>query len=233
MQNRIFIQVHLVVLHQIQFNILADMIAKLHDKNGKITIPDFYKDVVKITKQEKENLAALKFSDKKYAKELGVAELTGEKGYTTLEKLWSRPTLDCNGIIGGFTGKGAKTVIPSKASAKISMRLVPNQDPNKAAKAFTKYFKSLAPKGVKVSITNLHGGYPIIVPLNEKAIIAAAKSMEIAFGKKTVFMREGGSIPIVVNFVQGLKAPAVLMGVGLIVRTYILQMNTSVWNILS
>lgn len=196
-------------------NVLADMIAKLHDKNGKIAIPDFYKDVLALTKKEKESYARLKFSEKAYAKDLGVAELMGEKGFTTLERLWARPTLDCNGIIGGFTGSGAKTVIPSKASAKISMRLVPNQDPVKIAKLFTKHFKSLAPKGVKVTVKSLHGGYPIVVPLEHKATQAGAAAMEKAFGKKTVFMREGGSIPIVVDFVKNLKAPAVLMGLGL------------------
>lgn len=196
-------------------NVLAGMIAKLHDKNGKITIPDFYKDVMALTKKERESFKKLKFSEKQYAKELGVAELMGEKGFTTLERLWARPTLDCNGIIGGFTGSGAKTVIPSKASAKISMRLVPNQDPNKVARMFTKYFKSLAPKGVKVAVKSLHGGYPVVVPLEHKATVSGAKAMERAFGKKTVFMREGGSIPIVVDFVKILKAPAVLMGLGL------------------
>ena len=196
-------------------NILADIIAKLHDKNGKITIPDFYNDVIKISKAEKENISRLRFSDKNYAKELGVAELEGEKGFTTLEKLWARPTLDCNGIWGGFTGAGAKTVIPSKASAKISMRLVPNQDPKKIAKMFTSYIKKISPKSVKVTVKDLHGGSPVVVPLNSKAVSAAAKAMEKAFGKKIVYMREGGSIPIVVEFVKGLKAPAILMGMGL------------------
>jgi acetylornithine deacetylase/succinyl-diaminopimelate desuccinylase-like protein len=196
-------------------NILAGMIAKLHDKNGKVTIPGFYKDVLKVTAKEKENLAKLKFSERAFAKDLGVAELKGENGYTTLERLWVRPTLDCNGIWGGFTGHGAKTVIPSKASAKLSMRLVPNQDPKNIAKDFEKYFKSLAPKSVKVSVKYLHGGSPAMAPLESKAVQAGALAMQKAFGKKTVFMREGGSIPIVVDFMKILKAPAVLMGLGL------------------
>lgn len=196
-------------------NVLAQMIAKLHDKNGKIAIPEFYKDVQNLTKKERESFKKLKFSEKKYAKELGVAELMGEKGYSTLERVWARPTLDCNGIFGGFTGSGAKTIIPSKATAKISMRLVPNQDPNKIAKLFTKYFKSLAPKSVKVNVKYLHGGYPVVVPLEHKAVVSGADAMAKAFGKKTVFMREGGSIPIVVDFVKNLNAPAVLMGLGL------------------
>ena len=196
-------------------NELAKIIAKLHDKNGKITIPNFYKDVVKISKKEKENIAALKFSDKKFAKEYGVRELQGEKGYSTLERLWVRPTLDCNGIYGGYTGEGAKTVLPAKATAKISMRLVPNQDPKKIAKEFTKYVKALAPKSVKVTVREMHGGYPIAFPLDNEAIQAGAKAVAKAFGKKTVFTREGGSIPIVVDFGKILKAPVVLMGLGL------------------
>lgn len=196
-------------------NVLSSIIGKMHDKNGRITIPGFYDDVVPLTKKERENFKKLKFSEKAYAKEIGVSELQGEKGFTTLERTWARPTLDCNGIWGGFTGTGAKTVLPSKASAKISMRLVPNQDPKKIAKLFTNYIKSAAPKSVKVNVIDLHGGYPIVVSLEDKTVKAAAAAMEYAFGKKTVFMREGGSIPIVVDFVKILKTPAVLMGLGL------------------
>jgi len=196
-------------------NELAKLISKLQDKNGKITIPNFYKDVQKMTKKEKENLKSLKFSEAKFAKELNVKELQGEKGFGTLERLWVRPTLDCNGIVGGFTGKGAKTVLPSKASAKISMRLVPNQDPKTVAKEFTKYVKSLAPKSVKINVKELHGGLPFVAPLEEKAVVAAANAASKAFKKKTVFTREGGSIPIVVEFNKLLKAPVILMGLGL------------------
>jgi acetylornithine deacetylase/succinyl-diaminopimelate desuccinylase-like protein len=196
-------------------NILAGMISKLHDKNGRINIPHFYDDVLKITSKEKENFRKLKFSDKRFAEEAGVRLLEGEKGYTTLERIWARPTLDCNGIWGGFTGKGAKTVITTKATAKISMRLVPNQDPNKISKLFSRYIKTLAPKSVKVEVKNLHGAYPVITPLDDPATIAAVKSMEKAFGKKIVYMREGGSVPIVTVFSKKLKAPVVLMGLGL------------------
>ncbi len=196
-------------------NELAKMIAKLHDANGKVKIPNFYKDVKKISKKEKENIKALKFSDKKFAKEYGVRELQGEKGYSTLERLWVRPTLDCNGIYGGYTGEGAKTVLPSKATAKISMRLVPDQDPKKVAREFTKYIKSIAPKSVKVTVKEMHGGYPVAFSLEDKAIQAGAKAVGKAFGKKTVFTREGGSIPIVVDFRKILNAPVVLMGLGL------------------
>lgn len=194
---------------------LAKIISKLHDKNGKATIPNFYKNVLNPTKKEKENFKSLKFSDKLYAKEVGVKELQGEKGFSTLERLWVRPALDCNGIVGGFTEKGAKTVLPSKASAKVSMRLVPNQVPIKIAKEFTKYVKSLAPKSVTIEVRTLHYGYPVVVPLESAAIKAGAKAASKAFGKKTVFTREGGSIPIMVDFIKQLKAPAVLLGLGL------------------
>ncbi|MCE1189408.1 MAG: dipeptidase [Ignavibacteria bacterium] len=196
-------------------NVLAKMISQLHDKNGKVAITGFYDGVIPLSKMERENFKKLKFSEKAYMKELEVSELAGEKGYTTLERMWARPTLDCNGIFGGFTGKGAKTIIPSKASAKISMRLVPGQDPKKIEKLFTKFIKSIAPKSVKVQVTSLHGGSPVLTPLTHKATIAASKAMERAFKKKTVYMREGGSIPVIATFDKVLKAPAVLMGLGL------------------
>lgn len=196
-------------------NVLAELISKLKDNNGKIKIPGFYKDVINLTKKERENFKRLPFSEKQYAKTLGVKELKGEKGFTTLERVWARPTLDCNGIFGGFTGQGAKTVLPSKATAKISMRLVPNQDPKKIAKLFTNYIKKIAPKSVKLDIKDLHGAYPIATSLDDKATQAAADAIAKVFGKKTVFMREGGSIPIVVTFAKKLKAAPVLMGLGL------------------
>jgi len=196
-------------------NILAEMISILINKNGRITIPGFYDDVQRITKKECENIAALKFSKQKYAKALGVKELKGENGYSTLERTWVRPTLDCNGIIGGFTEKGAKTVLPSKATAKISMRLVPNQDPKKIAALCKKYIFEIAPMSVTVKVSDLHGANPIVVPTNSKSIVAASKAMSKAFGKKTVYMREGGSIPIVATFSKKLKAFPVLMGLGL------------------
>ncbi|MBU1100608.1 MAG: dipeptidase [Bacteroidetes bacterium] len=196
-------------------NELAKIIAKLQDKNGKITIPGFYDDVKKATKKERENFKSLNFSDKKLAKEFKVKELQGEKGFTTIERLWIRPTLDCNGIVGGYTGEGAKTVLPSKASAKISMRLVPDQTPKKIAKLFTKYVQSLAPKSMKMTVKDLHGGYPIVVDLNDRSIDAAARALKAVYGKEVLFAREGGSIPIIVEFVKQLKAPTVLMGFGL------------------
>jgi acetylornithine deacetylase/succinyl-diaminopimelate desuccinylase-like protein len=196
-------------------NVMAKVISKLHDKNGRVTIPGFYDDVLKLSKKERENFKALKLSDKEYAKDLGVAELNGEKGFTTLERIWTRPTLDCNGIVGGFTGKGAKTIIPSKVTAKISMRLVPSQKADKITKHFTRFIKKLTPKTVKVEITKIHSGEGSITPIDSPANIAAAKAMEKAFGKKPVFVREGGSIPIVTDFSKRLKSPVVLMGLGL------------------
>ena len=196
-------------------NTLAEMISKLMNKNGRITIPGFYDDVRKISKRERENIGALKFSKQKYAKALGVKELKGEKNYSTLERTWVRPTLDCNGIIGGFTGNGAKTVLPSKATAKISMRLVPDQDPEKIAVLFKKYILQIAPNTVTVKVSNVHGANPIVIPINSKSIVAASKAMSKTFGKKTVFMREGGSIPIVATFSKKLKTFPVLMGLGL------------------
>ena len=196
-------------------NELAKIISKLQDKNGKVTIPEFYKDVKVLTKKERENYKKLNFSDATLMKEYGVKELQGEKGYSTLERFSGRPSLDCNGIIGGFTGDGAKTVLPSKASAKISMRLVPNQKPDEIAKLFIKHVKSLAPKSIKINVKSLHGGLPIVMPLDNKAIEAASRAVSKAFGKETVYTREGGSIPIVVEFSKQLNAPVVLMGFGL------------------
>jgi len=196
-------------------NILARIISALHDQNGKITIPGFYDDVLKISSFERKNLRSLNFSEKKLAKDIKVKELPGEKGYSVLERIWIRPSLDCNGIIGGFTGQGAKTIIPSKASAKISMRLVPNQSPNKVVKQFKRFINKLAPKSMKVNITYLHGAPPCLTPLESNVTKAASRAMEKAFGKKTVFVRDGGSIPVVNIFNKRLKVPVILMGLGL------------------
>jgi acetylornithine deacetylase/succinyl-diaminopimelate desuccinylase-like protein len=194
---------------------LAEIIARLHDKDGKITIPGFYKGVLPLSKKERAAYKKLPWSDKKYAKELGVAALYGEKGFTTLERVWARPTVECNGIWGGFTGEGAKTVLPSKASAKISMRLVPNQTSARAAKLFEKYIKKIAPKTVKVKVRNLHGGEPAITPIDSPGVRAAVAALEKGFGKKPLYQREGGSIPIVVQFKQLLGLDTVLLGFGL------------------
>jgi acetylornithine deacetylase/succinyl-diaminopimelate desuccinylase-like protein len=194
---------------------LAEIVAQLHDKNGRVTIPGFYDEVRPLTKKEREAYKKLPWNDKKYAKELGVKQLYGEKGFTSLERLWARPTLECNGIWGGFTGEGAKTVLPSKASAKISMRLVPDQKASKAAKLFEKHIKKIAPKSVTVSVRYIHGGEPAITPIDSPGVMAAVAALEKGFGKKPLYQREGGSIPIVVQFKQLLGLDTVLLGFGL------------------
>jgi acetylornithine deacetylase/succinyl-diaminopimelate desuccinylase-like protein len=194
---------------------LTEIIASLHDKDGRVTIPGFYKDVRPLSKKERDAYKKLPWSDKKYAKELGVKQLYGEKGFTTLERVWARPTLECNGIWGGFTGEGAKTVLPSKASAKISMRLVPDQKSVKVAALFEKHIKKIAPKSVSVSVRNLHGGEAAITPIDSPGVRAAVAALEKGFGKKPLYQREGGSIPIVVQFKELLGIDTVLLGFGL------------------
>jgi acetylornithine deacetylase/succinyl-diaminopimelate desuccinylase-like protein len=194
---------------------LAEIIAQLHDRNGKITIPGFYRDVLPLSTKERSAYKRLPWNDRKYAKDLGVKELYGEKGFTTLERVWARPTLECNGIWGGFTGEGAKTVLPSKASAKISMRLVPNQTSAKIAKLFERHIKKIAPKTVTVTVRSLHGGEPAITPIDSPGVKAAVAALEKGFGKKPLYQREGGSIPIVVQFKRLLGIDTVLLGFGL------------------
>src|SRR5690349_1124989 len=194
---------------------LAEIIARLHDERGRIAIPGFYDKVRKLTAKERSAFRKLPWNDKRYAKELGVAALHGEKGFTTLERLWARPTLECNGIWGGFTGDGAKTVLPSKASAKISMRLVPDQKSEVIARLFEKQIRKLAPKGVTVTVDSLHGGEAAITPLESPGVRAAAAAIEKGFGKKPLYQREGGSIPIVVQFKELLGLDTVLLGFGL------------------
>jgi acetylornithine deacetylase/succinyl-diaminopimelate desuccinylase-like protein len=194
---------------------LAEMIASLHDKNGKITIPGFYKDVLALSKTERSSFRKLPWKDRKYAISLGLKELYGEKGFTTLERLWARPTLECNGIWGGYTGQGAKTVLPSKAFAKISMRLVPNQTSASIARLFEKHIKKIAPKTVSVKVRALHGGEPTLTPIESPGVRAAVVALEKGFGRKPLYQREGGSIPIVVQFKEILGIDTVLLGFGL------------------
>jgi acetylornithine deacetylase/succinyl-diaminopimelate desuccinylase-like protein len=194
---------------------LSEIIAKLHDKNGRVAIPGFYKDVRALSKKERKSFQKLPWNDKKYAKDLGVQKLYGEKGFTTLERLWARPTLECNGIWGGFTGDGAKTVLPSRASAKISMRLVPDQRSEKIARLFEKQIKKLVPKTVSVTVRNLHGGEAAITPIDSPGVQAAVEALHKGFGKKPLYQREGGSIPIVVQFKELLGLDTVLLGFGL------------------
>jgi acetylornithine deacetylase/succinyl-diaminopimelate desuccinylase-like protein len=196
-------------------NVLCDMIASLKDKNGKITIPGFYNDVLVVSKKERAEMAKAPFSKKAYMNDLGVAELKGEKGYSAMEHTSIRPTLDVNGMWGGYTGEGAKTVLPSKAYAKISMRLVPNQSSTKISKLFEQHFKKIAPKEVKVKVSYHHGGEAVLTPTNSVAYVAASKAMKETFGKQPIPVRGGGSIPIVALFAKELKVKSVLMGFGL------------------
>lgn len=194
---------------------LAEIVAQLHDRNGRITIPGFYDEVRRLTQKEREAYRQLPWSEGKYAKDLGVGQLYGEKGYTTLERLWARPTLDCNGIWGGYTGEGAKTVIPSQASAKISMRLVPDQQPEKIARAFEKFVKKIAPKTIQVSIQCLTLAEPALTPIDSPGVKTAMTALEKGFGKKPLYQREGGSIPVVTHFKKILGLDTVLLGFGL------------------
>jgi acetylornithine deacetylase/succinyl-diaminopimelate desuccinylase-like protein len=196
-------------------NVLSEMIASMHDKNGRITIPGFYDKVAELTKEERTALNKAPFDLENYKKELDIDDIKGEAGYTTLERTGTRPTLDVNGIWGGYMGEGAKTVLPSKASAKISMRLVPNQDSHEITELFTKYFKSIAPKSVKVKVTAHHGGQPAVTPTDSKAFKAASKAFEEVWGKTPIPTRDGGSIPIVSLFKKELGLDTVLMGFGL------------------
>jgi len=196
-------------------NILCKMIASCHDENNHITIPGFYDDVVELSKEEREALNQAPFDEEAYKKDLGVKALWGEKGYTTLERTGIRPTLDVNGIWGGYIGEGAKTVLPSKAYAKISMRLVPNQNSKKIAELFQSYFESIAPKCVSVKVTAHHGGEPVMVSTQSDGFKAASMAMEKTFGKKPIPTRGGGSIPIVALFKKELGLDSILMGFGL------------------
>ena len=196
-------------------NILAKMIASLHDENNHITIPGFYDKVQELTEKERADLNRAPFDVDAYKKDLDIDDIWGEKGYTTLERTGIRPTLDCNGIWGGYIGEGAKTVLPSKAFAKISMRLVPNQLTDEITELFSKHFLSIAPKGVRVEVRPHHGGEPVVTPTDSKAYQAASLAMQQTFGKEPIPTRGGGSIPIVALFEDVLEVKTVLMGFGL------------------
>ena len=196
-------------------NILAKMIASLHDENNHITIPGFYDKVLELTPEERAEMAKAPFSLEAYKKALDIDEVYGEKGYTTNERNSIRPTLDVNGIWGGYTGEGAKTVIPSKAHAKISMRLVPDQDPDEITNLFKSHFEKIAPKAVKVKVTPHHGGHPYVTPIDNIGYKAANKAYTKTFGKQAIPQRSGGSIPIVALFEKELKSKSILMGFGL------------------
>ncbi len=196
-------------------NILAKMIASMHDENNHITIPGFYDGVLETSAEDRAEMAKTPFDLEEYKKDLGVSEDLGEKGFSTIERTGIRPTLDVNGIWGGYTGEGAKTVLPSKAFAKISMRLVPNQKSDDITAMFQKHFESIAPASVKVQVRPHHGGEAVLTPTDSVAFKAASKAMEQTYGKKPIPTRGGGSIPIVALFEKELGLKSVLMGFGL------------------
>jgi acetylornithine deacetylase/succinyl-diaminopimelate desuccinylase-like protein len=196
-------------------NVLCDMISASMDENKHITIPGFYDKVIPLTEDERAELAEAPFDLDAYKKSLDIEDVQGEKGYATSERNSIRPTFDVNGIWGGYIGEGSKTVLPSKAYAKISMRLVPNQDWHEITELFTKHFENIAPKSVKVKVTPHHGGMPYVIPTKHIGYKAAAAAIEKTFGKKPVPQRGGGSIPIVALFEKELKSKSVLMGFGL------------------
>lgn len=196
-------------------NILTKMIASLHDENNQITVPGFYDNVEVLSTEERAEMAKAPFDLEKYKKALDLGDVYGEKGYSTMERNSIRPTLDVNGIWGGYTGEGAKTVIASEAFAKISMRLVPGQEPDTITKLFCDHFTSIAPSAVKVEVTPHHGGDPYVSPTDNPGYMAASMAMEESFGKKPIPVRSGGSIPIVALFERELGVKSILMGFGL------------------
>jgi acetylornithine deacetylase/succinyl-diaminopimelate desuccinylase-like protein len=196
-------------------NILAKMIASMHDENNHITIPGFYDKVLELSAREREDMARAPFSLDEYKEKLDIKEVWGEKGYTVNERTSIRPTLDVNGIWSGYTGEGSKTVLPGQAFAKISMRLVPNQNPDEISALFAKHFESIAPPSVTVKVKAHHGGFPYVSPVDSRAYLSASMAYENVFGKKPIPVRSGGSIPIISTFEQVLGVKSILMGFGL------------------
>ena len=194
---------------------LSWILAKLKDENERVLIPHFYDDVKEFTPAEKKEMGEVPFSEKGIAKEIGVSGLMSEKGFTPLEHNWARPTLDICGMWGGYTGVGAKTIIPAEATAKVSMRLVANQDPKKIAKFFEDYVKAICPKGVSVSVELFSVTPPIYVERDHFFLGQVAKAYEQGFGKKMIFKREGASIPVAAAFQQVLHVPIIFVGLGL------------------
>ena len=195
--------------------VLAQVLAQMKDRGGHVKIPGFYDDVRELTEREREEFKRLPFNEKQYRKNLGAPKLHGETGFSTLERTWARPTFEVNGLLSGFTGEGAKTVIPATAMAKISMRLVPNQDPDTIATLFEEYVKKVTPRSVELKVTRMHGGKPWMTELDSVYVQAAARALELGFNRTPVYTREGGSIPVVSTFQSELNAPTVLFGLGL------------------
>jgi acetylornithine deacetylase/succinyl-diaminopimelate desuccinylase-like protein len=196
-------------------NKLAEMIAKLKDDQNRVTIPGFYDDVIEVSDEERKEMGKAPFNLEEYKKSLDIEEVDGEAGFTTMERTGIRPSLDVNGMWSGYTGEGAKTVLPATAGAKISMRLVPNQDHKKIARMFEDHFKSLAPKSVKVEVKELHGGQGYVSPIDMPAYKAASNAMEKSLGKRPIPIRSGGSIPIISTFERILGTKSILLGFGL------------------
>jgi len=195
-------------------NVLAQMLGSLHDADGRITVPGFYDAVRPLSDTERREIASLPFDEKEWLRSTGAPATFGEAGYSTLERVWARPTLDCCGITGGFQGEGAKTIIPARASAKVSCRLVPDQEPDDITRKLQEHFARLCPPGVRVRVENLHGGRPYLAPTDHPVFEIAKRAFTKAFGKPTVFMREGGSIPFVRTIADVTGKPCLLMGFG-------------------
>ena len=195
--------------------VLAQVLTQMKDRGGRIKIPGFYDEVRELSAAERAEWKKLPFNETKYRKELGAPRLFGESGYSTLERVWARPTFEVNGLLSGFTGDGAKTVLPATAMAKVSMRLVPDQDPKKIGDLFEAYLQKVTPKTVELKITRMHGGKPWMTEFDNKYVRAAGRAILRGFGQPPVFNREGGSIPVVSTFQEELGLPSVLFGVGL------------------
>ena len=195
--------------------VLAQVLTRMKDRSGRVAVPGFYDDVRPLRAEERAEFAQLPFSERRYRNELGAPKLFGERGYTTLERLWGRPTFEVNGLLSGFTGAGAKTVIPAVAMAKVSMRLVPDQDPARVADLFEAHLRKVTPPTVELTVTRMHGGRPWMTDFDNPFVQAAGRAIEQGFGRRPVFNREGGSIPVVATFQEVLGLPSVLFGVGL------------------
>jgi acetylornithine deacetylase/succinyl-diaminopimelate desuccinylase-like protein len=195
--------------------VIAQVLAQMKDRGGRVKIPGFYDDVRELREEERAEFRKLPFNETRYRKELGAPKLFGESGYSTLERVWGRPTFEVNGLLAGFTGDGAKTVIPAVSMAKVSMRLVPDQQPDRIATLFEEYVRKVTPKTVEVKVTRMHGGKPWMTEFDNPFVQAAGRAIEKGFGKAPVFNREGGSIPVVATFQEILGLPSVLFGIGL------------------
>ena len=196
-------------------NAICNLLAAIRDDQGRVRIPGFYDDVLPLSDRERQELARLPFREDKFQEQLGISGLSGEAGYTTLERRWCRPTFDINGIYGGYQGEGGKTIIPARATAKFTFRLVPRQDPDKIAKALEQYLRPQCPPGIKLELVHQHGAQGVVVPLDSPYVAAAARAIERGFGTAPVYIREGGSIPIVTAFAQRLSVDTLLLGWGL------------------